>query len=89
MDSPRPSDRSAALPGKPVGVGSDRPGEWYRQPILWLGAVLLAASLGGCVMMIVLGARHADEPLPIAGGKAFKVPVARPPAPQDPPGNPQ
>ena len=26
-----------------------RGGEWYRQPVLWLGAVLLAASIGGCM----------------------------------------
>ena len=28
---------------------------WYRQPVLWLGALLFAASLAGCVLMIVLG----------------------------------
>lgn len=38
-------------------------GAWYRQPVLWLGAAILAASLAGCVWMIVLGARHADVPL--------------------------
>ena len=36
---------------------------WYRQPVLWLGAAILAASLAGCVWMIVLGSRHADLPL--------------------------
>ncbi len=36
---------------------------WYRQPILWLGAAIFGASLAGCVWMIVLGARHADEPV--------------------------
>ena len=36
---------------------------WYRQPILWLGAAILGASLAGCIWMIVLGARHADEPV--------------------------
>jgi hypothetical protein len=53
---------------------------WYRQPILWLGALILAASLGGCVWMIVLGSRHADEPVPTAG-QVFKVPLAKPAAP--------
>lgn len=64
---------------------SVRGGEWYRQPVLWLGAVLLAASLAGCVLMIVLGSRYADEALPTAGGTSFKVPLARPPAPHAPP----
>lgn len=56
---------------------------WYRQPIVWLGVVLLAASLAGCVWMIVLGTRYADEPLPTANGRVFKVPRDRtaPPAP--------
>lgn len=50
---------------------------WYRQPVLWLGALLFAASLAGCVWMIVLGARHADAPV-ATGAQIFKVPVARP-----------
>ncbi|MGN2247053.1 hypothetical protein ACFWZ3_10210 [Frateuria sp. GZRR35] len=36
---------------------------WYRQPVLWLGAVIFAASLAGCIWTIVLGSRHADLPL--------------------------
>jgi hypothetical protein len=60
---------------------------WYRQPVLWLGALLFGASLAGCVWMIVLGARHADPPVPVAGGSVFKVPLAapQPPAPPPPP----
>jgi hypothetical protein len=38
-------------------------GAWYRQPVLWLGAAIFAASLAGCVWTIVLGARHADVPV--------------------------
>ena len=62
-----------------------RSGDWYRQPVLWLGLVLFAASLAGCVWMIVLGARHADTPVPTAGGEVFRVPLARPTPPSDPP----
>lgn len=50
---------------------------WYRQPVLWLGIVVLAGSLAGCVWLIVLGLRHADEPL-TTGGQVFKVPVSQP-----------
>lgn len=60
-------------------------GVWYRQPVLWLGMLLFAASLAGCVLMIVLGARHADESLPTAGGEVAHMPLARPSAPADPP----
>lgn len=56
---------------------------WYRQPVLWLGTLLFAASIGGCVLMIVLGARHADAPLP-TGGEIMKMPLARPAPPADP-----
>ncbi len=55
---------------------------WYRQPVLWLGLAIFAASLAGCVWMIVLGARHADTALPTAGGDIMKMPLARP-APPD------
>ena len=57
---------------------------WYRQPVLWLGALLFAASLAGCVLMIVLGARHADVPLPTTGGEILKMPLSRPAPPPDP-----
>ena len=53
-------------------------GEWYTTPVLWLGIALFVASLAGCLMMIVLGARHVDVPLPTAGGEIMKMPLARP-----------
>ena len=28
--------------------------KWYQQPILWLGALIFAASLIGCMVMIVV-----------------------------------
>ena len=62
---------------------SDRPGpgaRWYRQPIIWLVFALFAAVVASCIAMIVLGARHADEPLPDVGEQVFKVPVSRQPA---------
>ena len=33
---------------------------WYRQPILWLGAAIFTASLGGCIWMIVLAMQNPD-----------------------------
>lgn len=41
-------------------------GLWYRQPVLWLGAGIFVATLAGCVWMIVLGARHQDQPMETA-----------------------
>jgi hypothetical protein len=49
--------------GLPIDAMPARAGAWYRQPVLWLGAAILVASLAGCVWMIVLGARHADVPV--------------------------
>ena len=51
------------------------PARWYRQPILWLGAVLFAASLAGCIWLIVVSQRYADEPVPNEDA-VFKVPLA-------------
>jgi hypothetical protein len=33
------------------------PDAWFRQPILWIGALIFVASLMGCVVMIVLASR--------------------------------
>jgi len=27
---------------------------WYRPPVIWLGAVILLASLAGCIALIVV-----------------------------------
>lgn len=51
---------------------------WWRQPVLWLGAAILLASLAGCIVMLMLAARLADAPLPKAGAEVLRVPVARP-----------
>ena len=48
---------------------------WYHQPVVWLGALIFVASLAGCVWLIVLGARHADEPVATRGETVFKVPT--------------
>jgi hypothetical protein len=53
MQQPRPPAESAPAPAD----------AWYRQSIVWLGAAILAASLAGCIWMIVLGARYDDAPL--------------------------
>lgn len=48
---------------------------WYRQPVVWLGIAVFAASLAGCVWLIVLGTRHADIPLETTH-QVFGVPVS-------------
>jgi hypothetical protein len=61
---------------RPIPDRTDAPRHrWYRQPVLWLGALVFAGSLAGCVWMIVLGARHADTPLDTAQ-QVFGVPVS-------------
>lgn len=56
--------------------------EWVRQPVVWLAMLLFAATIFGCISMIVLSARHADQPLPNVGDQVFKVPVSRSPPPK-------
>lgn len=61
---------------------------WYRVPVLWLGALIFGASVAGCVMMILLGSQHADEPVAETGPTLLKMPLQPAPAPE-PPGNVQ
>jgi len=68
-------------------IAARHSGAWYRQPVLWLGAVIFAASLAGCVWMIVLGAHHADTPL-ATSHTVFGVPVSARSGPHPPPTNP-
>ena len=53
--------------------------KWFRQPVLWLGALILVMSLVACIAMIVLASRHADAPVETVGPKVMKVPTGHPP----------
>lgn len=60
-----------------------RRGSWYSQPVVWLGIAVFAASIAGCVWLIVVGARYDDARLPVRH-HVFGVPVQqlmRPPSP--------
>ena len=57
----------SAPPTKPGGA-------WYRQPFLWFGIAVFAASIAGCAWIIVAGARSADIPLQTAP-TVFGVPT--------------
>ena len=54
---------------------------WYRQPIVWVAATVLAASIAGCVWLIVVAERYADPPLPTGGLQILKMPLTRPAQP--------
>jgi hypothetical protein len=56
------------------GPRPDRAGAWYRQPVLWLGAAVFAASMAGCIWIIVTGAQHDDVPVD-APHPVFGVPA--------------
>lgn len=54
-----------------------RPVTAWRQPVVWLGAVIFLASLIGCIVTIVLASRH-DDPMAGAGADyLMKVPLNR------------
>ena len=54
---------------------SASPAAWYRQPVLWLGAFVLLASLAGCVWLIVMAQRHPDPVLDEVGMKILRMPL--------------
>ena len=49
--------------------------EWIRQPIVWLGAAVLCASILACVTTIILAWQHADIPIDTAERSVMKVPL--------------
>lgn len=51
---------------------------WYRQPVVWLGILVFAASIAGCVWIIVVGHQHADTLLETPGRSILGVPAAHP-----------
>lgn len=57
---------------------------WYRVPVVWLGALVFAASIAGCVWLIVVSVGYRDEPVSASPHAVMGVPV-QPPAP---PGSP-
>jgi len=57
-------------------MGRD-PGAWSRQPVVWLGAAILAASIVACVVTIVLALRFPDPPLDTHSSQATKAPLQR------------
>lgn len=50
---------------------------WYRQPVLWLAALVFALFVAASAATIVLAARHADEPLAVPGERVLKLPADR------------
>jgi hypothetical protein len=70
-------------PTRNDGKPRDNSRAWFRQGIVWLGAAVFAASIAGCIWLIVVAERNADPPLPNTGPQIMKVPVARPAPPPD------
>lgn len=70
------TSRTAATP---PAAEPQRRGSWYTQPVVWLGIALFAASIAGCLWLIVVSARYDDQPLPI-DGRVFGVPTQPGPA---------
>jgi hypothetical protein len=51
---------------------------WHSVPVVWLGIVLAAASIAGCIATIVLAARHPDPALAVAADvRIVGMPLAR------------
>ncbi|HEX5961136.1 MAG TPA: hypothetical protein VFY97_07810 [Rhodanobacteraceae bacterium] len=58
---------------------------WYRVPVAWLGILVFAASIAGCVWIIVVGAQYRDEALPVSAHSVLGVPAQPHPAPASSP----
>lgn len=69
--------------GKHALGDSPRRGSWYSQPVVWLGIAVFAASIAGCIWLIVAGARYDDARLPVSH-RVFGVPAQQPTRPPSP-----
>lgn len=54
---------------------------WYRVPVLWLGIVLLTASVAGCIGMILVAMQYPDEPVAVGSERLLKMPATHEPSP--------
>ncbi len=54
---------------------------WFRQPVVWLGGLILVVSLGACVVTILLAFRHGDAPVATSGGNVLRMPLRNAVAP--------
>jgi hypothetical protein len=50
---------------------------WYQLPLAWLGIAMFAASLAGCLWIILLATRYPDDSLPASDEHLFKMPATR------------
>ena len=50
-------------------------GAWFQQPVIWLGAAILVASITVCIITIVLSVRHADTPVETGSSNILKIPL--------------
>ncbi len=65
---------TSRTPETPLRAESRWRSSWYGQPVVWLGIGLFAASIAGCIWLIVVSARYDDQPLP-TDGRVFGIPV--------------
>lgn len=62
--------------GDAVRRESSAGSRWFQQPILWLGFAIFVASMAGCIWIIVISSRYADQPLPTGSHAVMGVPAS-------------
>jgi len=50
---------------------------WYGAPVVWLGALILFFSIGGCIALILSATRYPDQSLVPGHDTILKVPPSR------------
>ncbi|MFC4762934.1 hypothetical protein [Dyella koreensis] len=49
---------------------------WYREPVVWLGALVLATAIGGCISLIRTASHHVDAELPEPVNRGARMQVS-------------
>ncbi len=56
------------------------PTAWYRVPVVWLGILIFAVSIAGCLWIIVVSTQYHDEAVAAPAHAVLGMPVHPPPA---------
>lgn len=54
---------------------STRTARWYRQPLVWLGSLIVLAFVAGSVWLFRVAMQYPDPPLDTGGGQKFRMPL--------------
>ena len=47
---------------------------WHAQPVVWVGVLVMLATIAGCLVLLAVALRNPDAPIDTGGGHVSAVP---------------